>query len=111
MTTPGSGKRSIDYRDPRLLSAMLGALYDADGPTEEKPFLELFSSTRKPDGSPRWQERTVKSSLVELVDFGAVRRLTPLRNPVALRLTHLGRAWIDRELEPYLKGFEDNPEE
>jgi hypothetical protein len=97
-------KRPIDYRDARLVIALVGALDDAEGPVEEADLLTAH-------GGKQWGPPTVRRTLLELVDFGAVRRLAPLRAPVAYRLTPLGRAWADRRLEPYVGPERDDDED
>lgn len=96
-------KRSIDYRDARLVIALVDALYDQDAPVSEAEIVAFFSNDR-------WTANTVKRTLRELADFGAARRLTPLRKPTAYRLTLLGRAWADRRLEPYVGADHDDEE-
>lgn len=94
-------KRPIDYRPHRLVFAIASALYEADG---NVPARELERSF------PAHPTATVKNTIADLVNFGAVRRVTPLRGDPAYRLTPLGRAWLDRELEPLvgpLKTVED----
>ena len=93
-------KRSIDYRDARLVIAVVGTLYEAEDPITETELVSTF-------GAGRWTHDTVRRTLRELVDLGAVRRLTPLRKPVAYRLTLLGRAWADARVEPYVVERED----
>jgi hypothetical protein len=97
-------KRPIDYRDARLVNAMLGLLAEQDEPIREDEFLELFAGTK-------WQPATVARTMRELVDFGAIRRLTPLRKPVALRISPLGAAWFERRLEPYVREDQHDPDD
>lgn len=95
-------KRPIDYRPPDLVTSILNLVFDDDDPAHsipERELLELLSSgTWKPD--------TVRRTMRELVDFGALRRLTPLREEPRIRLSTLGRAWVDRRVEPYVRGVE-----
>jgi hypothetical protein len=94
-------KRPIDYRDARLVVALVDALTDQDAPVPEAEIVAFFSGDR-------WTADTVKRTLRELADFGAARRLTPLRQPVAYRLTLLGRAWADRRVEPFVGPDEED---
>lgn len=96
-------KRPIDYRDARLVVALVGTLYEAEAPVPEAELVSAF-------GAGPWTGDTVKRTLRDLVDFGAVRRLTPLRKPVAYRMTLLGRAWADRRLERYVVATEEDDE-
>lgn len=100
-------KRTIDYRPPNLVTALLGLVLDDDDPgfsIPERELLELLSAGE-------WKPDTVKRTLRELVDFGALRRLTPLREDPRIRLSTLGRAWVDRRLEPYVRGHDDDQAE
>lgn len=95
-------RRAIDYRDARLVRSLVDALFVADGPFPEAVLVAGFAT--------EWTPETVKRTLRDLVDFGALRRLTPLRQPPAYRMTPLGRAWADRRVEPYVgaRGDEDD---
>lgn len=86
-------KRPIDYRPHRLVLAIASALYEADGNVPAHELEHAF---------PAHPTATVKNTIGDLVNFGAVRRVTPLREQPAYRLTPLGRAWLDRELEPFV---------
>lgn len=101
-------KRPIDYRDPKLLVALLGALYEADDPIPEADLLDAYSRGR-------WSTNTIRRALRELADFGALRRtggraVAGPPTPVAYRMTALGRAWADRRLEPYVGPSTDDEE-
>lgn len=95
-------KRPIDYRDARLVRALIDGLYDADAPFPEAELVSGFATEWTPD--------TVRRTLRELADFGALRRLTPVKKPVAYRMTLLGRAWADGRLERYVGATEDEAE-
>lgn len=92
-------KRPIDYRPPDLVTAILGLVIDDDDPGFSIPEAELLDLL----SSGEWTRSTVDKAVRELVDFGALRRLTPLRGDPELRLTALGRAWIDQRVEPYVR--------
>lgn len=94
-------KRPIDYRDARLVVALVGALYEAEAPIPEAELMATF-------GAGRWTPDTVRRTLRELYDFGALRRVTPLRLPAGYRMTPLGRAWADGRLERYVVEREDD---
>ena len=87
-------KRPIDYRDARLVISLIGALYEAEAPIPEAELMATFAT--------EWSTDTVRRTLRELYDFGALRRVTPLRLPAGYRMTPLGRAWADRTLERYV---------
>lgn len=96
-------KRPIDYRPPDLVTAILNLTLDDDDvghSIAERELLELLSSGD-------WKADTVRRTVRELVDFGALRRLTPLREDPRLRLSTLGRAWVDRRLEPYVRNTDE----
>lgn len=99
-------KRPIDYRDPRLVVALLGALYDSTDPVPELELVEIFSSSS-------WSTATIRRTLGELVALGAATRSTGppnKRHPARYRMTPLGRAWSDRRLEPYVGSSDDDEE-
>jgi hypothetical protein len=91
-------RRRLRFRNPELLLALVGYVYDADGPVPWNELLEVFTE----DGRP-W--KTVENTLYDLVTFGAFHRIgKPAQrgkpDSRALKPTTLGRAWLDRELLP-----------
>jgi hypothetical protein len=102
----GRGKRPIDYRDPRLVIALIGTLYEATEAIPERELVDTFAGER-------WKTATVKRTVRELVDFGAIRRIQPRPgrqriDPIRVRLSTLGRAWTDRRLERYVGDRRDD---
>lgn len=106
-------RRQIDRRNRRLVIALLGPLYELENrdTIEERELVATFAGSE-------WTEKTIKRTIGELVDFGAVRRLVYTggprygrRQPARLRLTDLGRAWSDRRLEPYIGGTDDEDDD
>lgn len=95
-------KRPIDYRSTELLLGILGAVYD-----DEDPTLSVLEDALVAELAAAHNVATVRRAIRELIDFGALRRLTPLREEPRLRMTALGHAWVDRRLEPYLAGLEE----
>lgn len=102
-------RRPLDRRDHRLVIALLGPLFELEGrdTIEERDLVAAFAGTK-------WNPATVKRTIGELVDFGAVRKLTHTPGarggriaPARLRLTDLGRAWSDGRLEPYVGPVDD----
>ena len=92
------GARALRFRNPELLLALVGYVYDADEPVPWNELLEVFTE----DGRP-W--KTVENTLYDLVTFGAFHRIgKPAQrgkpDSRALKPTTLGRAWLDRELLP-----------
>lgn len=100
-------KRPIDYRPPDLVTAILNLALDDDDPAHSVPEREILELLSSGD----WKPDTIKRTVRELVDFGALRRLTPLREDPRVRLSTLGRAWVDRRLEPYVKNVEELSDE
>lgn len=98
-------KRPIDYRPPDLVAGILALLLDDDDPTFSVPERELLEFL----DTGAWQPNTVKRTIRELVDFGAVRRLTPPMEEARLRLSTLGRAWIDRRVERFVRNADEHP--
>jgi hypothetical protein len=99
-------KRPIDHRDYRLVVGILGFLDDSDDDVEPRELLELFADTP-------WKPATITSTIADLVNLGAVRRVQARfgRGTSRLRLTTLGRAWMDERLEPYVRPADpDAPE-
>lgn len=98
-------KRPIDYRDHRLVIALLGVLYEAQEDLTYRELETLFADTP-------WNPTTITKTVTDLVAFGAVRSVRPFRasnrTPSKLRITLLGRAWVDRRLEPYV-GADPDP--
>ncbi len=91
-------KDPIRYRDPELVVALIGYVYDADSPV---PWIELLDVFRRDDRS----FRTLEGTIYDLVAHGAFHRIGKpgtKRAPDtrALKPTPLGRAWLDRELLP-----------
>lgn len=86
----------LAFRNPTIVVAVLGYVYDADGPVPWEELVDAFASA-----DHQW--KTVENVLYELVAFGALHRTgAPARKTLpdtrALRPTPLGRAWLDREL-------------
>ena len=102
MTTRAK-KRPIDFRDHRLVIGLLGALYDAEHDLDPKDLEAQFAGDL-------WKPDTVSRTIGDLVELGAIRRIKPRtggpRARSALRMTGLGRAWIDRRLEPFVPNDE-----
>lgn len=92
-------KRPIDYRDPRLVIALLGVLAEAEEDLDPKELEEIFASDL-------WKTTTVARTIGDLVNIGAVRRVKPMRagprTRAKLRMTELGRAWLERRVEPFV---------
>lgn len=94
-------KRSIDYRPPDLVTAILGLVFDEDNPAHTIPEAELLELL----SAGAWKTDTVRRTVRELVDFGALRRVAPAvgdKTP-KFRVSTLGRAWINQEVEPYVR--------
>lgn len=90
--------RALRFRNRELVVAIVGYVYDADGPVPWNEILEVFSE----DGRP-W--KTIENTLYDLLTFGALHRIgKPAQRSKpdsrALKPTVLGRAWLDRELLP-----------
>lgn len=104
--TPGSRRRPIDFRDPRLVTALLAVLYEAEDDVDPHDLTDLFASDL-------WKPDTISRTISDLVGLGAIRRVTPLRNRrerSKLRMTGLGRAWMDRRLEHFVGEEPPDPE-
>lgn len=104
-----SDRRGLRLRNPTLIVAILGYVYDADEPVGWSELVETFSSDERP-----W--KTVENTIYDLVGFGALHRVGQSgtgRKPDtrALKSTVLGRAWLDRELLPLPTDPDDPLEE
>lgn len=99
----------LKFRNPTLVVAILGYVYDAGEPVDWSELVDAFSSDERP-------YKTVENTLYDLVAFGALHRVGQPgagRKPDtrALKETTLGRAWLDRELLPLPTDPEDPLEE
>lgn len=95
---PDRAARALRFRSPELVVAIVGYVYDADGPVPWNELLEVFTENGRP-----W--KTIEGTLYDLVSFGALTRIgKPAQRSKpdsrALKPTTLGRAWLDRELLP-----------
>lgn len=100
-------KRPIDFRPPDLVTAILGFVLDDEDPTFSVPERELLEFL----DTGAWKSTTIRRTLRELVDFGALRRLTPLRKEARIRLSALGRAWVDQRVEPWVRPLDDDDQD
>lgn len=97
-------KRPIDYRPPDLVTAILNLTLDDEDPKHSIPEPELLELL----DTGAWNLDTIRRTIRELVDFGAIVRAIPLRqHEHRIRLSTLGRAWLNRELEPYVRNVTD----
>lgn len=93
----------LRFRNPTVVVAVLGYVYDADAPVPWEELVDTFTSA-----AHAW--KTVENVVYELVAFGALHRIgaPPKRSyggktgpdTRALKATALGRAWLDRTLLP-----------
>lgn len=93
----------LRFRNPTIVVAVLGYVYDADEPVPWEELVDAFTSS-----SHAW--KTVENVVYELVAFGALHRIgkPPVKSyggkagpdTRALKPTELGRAWLARELVP-----------
>lgn len=84
----------LAFRNPTIVVAVLGYVYDAEGPVPWEELVDAFASS-----SHTW--KTVENVVYELVAFGALHRTGNVKRALdarELRPTPLGRAWLDREL-------------
>lgn len=96
-------KEPLRFRNPTLVVAVLGYVYDADEPVPWEELIDTFTTS-----AHAW--KTVENVVYELVAFGALHRIgAPPKKSYggrigpdtrALKPTILGRAWLDRELVP-----------
>lgn len=91
-----SDARPLRHRSPELIIALLGHVYEADGPVPWLVLVDAYSSDR-------WPWKTVENTIYDLVAFGALHKVGKAgagRTPDtrALRPTALGRGWLDQEL-------------
>jgi hypothetical protein len=91
-------RHPLRRRNPELVVALLGYIYDHDDPVPWLDTVDRFTN----DGRP-W--KTVENTIYDLIAFGALHRVgkpgqrgTP--DTRALRPTPLGRAWLERTLLP-----------
>lgn len=93
----------LRFRNPTIVVAVLGYVYDADEPVPWEELVDTFTSS-----AHAW--KTVENVVYELVAFGALHRIgAPPKKSYggktgpdtrALKPTTLGRAWLERELVP-----------
>jgi len=89
----------LDHRQPQLVLAIIGHVYDADGPIRWPELVEHFADDRH-----GW--KTIENTIYELIQFGALHKIGKpadrRRRPDtrALKPTTLGRAWLERQLLP-----------
>ncbi len=100
-------KNPLGFRNPTLVVALVGYVADADAPV---PWIELLDTFAD---AAVW--KTIENVLYELVAFGALHRVGKpatrnRRDSRALKLSTLGRAWLDRELLPLPTDHEDDDE-
>lgn len=87
-------REPLRFRNATIVVAVLGYVYDADGPVPWEELVDAFASAEQ-----TW--KTVENVVYELVAFGALHRTGAVKRAVdgrELRPTPLGRAWLDREL-------------
>lgn len=87
-------REPLRFRNPTIVVAVLGYVYDAEGPVPWDELVDAFTSS-----AHQW--KTVENVVYELVAFGALHRTGAVVKKVdarELRPTSLGRAWLDREL-------------
>jgi hypothetical protein len=97
-------KRPIDFRPPDLVTAILGLVFDDDDPAHTIPEAELLELL----DTGAWKTDTIRRTIRELVDFGALRRVAPTvgDKTTRFRVSTLGRAWINQEVEAYVRKVE-----
>lgn len=88
----------LRFRNPTLVVAILGYIYDAGEPVGWNELVETFASDDRP-----W--KTIENTLYDLLAFGALHRIGQpgarrRADTRALKATTLGRAWLDREVLP-----------
>lgn len=89
-----SPRDPLRFRNPTIVVAVLGYVYDAEEPVPWEELVATFASAEH-------QWKTVENVIYELVAFGALHRTGAVRrgqDDRALRPTLLGRSWLDREL-------------
>lgn len=87
---------TLRFRNPTLVVAILGYVFDADEPIPWDELLETFAVAGR-----SW--KTVENVLYELVAFGALHRIGKVKrgqDDRAVKPTPLGRAWLEGELVP-----------
>ena len=96
-----SDRDPLSYRPAELLMSLLGYVHDAEGDVPVDELIEYHSNEDRPF-------RTVDAALRDLVAYGALHVVgrRPGRSAGAVRVTPLGRCWIDREPLPPLPGTE-----
>lgn len=104
-------KRPIDYRPADLVLAIVGYAIDDEDPMAAIPEAHLLELLAAGD----WKPDTVRRTLGELYVFGAVQRFTPFkgnqRGTPMVRVTALGRAWVDRRVEPYVRNVDTDDDQ
>lgn len=104
-------KRTIDYRPPDLVTAILNLVLDDDDAGHSIPERELLELLSSGD----WKPDTVRRTLGELYVFGALQLFVPIRGDDSgsrmVRLSTLGRAWVDQRVEPYVRNVDDADED
>lgn len=100
-----SGK-GVYARSPELIAAILGYLADAD---QAAPWNEVLDTFTGGDREIPW--KTLENVLYELIAFGAVHRIGKAgrTDTRALKITPLGRAWLDRETLPFVGDEPSSP--
>lgn len=104
-----SERHGLRLRDPTLVVAILGYVYDAGEPVGWSELVDAFTADERP-----W--KTVENTIYDLVTFGALHRVGQpgtgrKLDTRALKATTLGRAWLDRELIPLPTDPDDPLEE
>lgn len=95
----------LRFRNPTLIIAVLGYVYDLDDPVPWTELVDVFTADARP-----W--KTVENTIYDLVAFGALHRIgKPATRGApdtrALKATGLGRAWLDRDLLPLPTDHDD----
>lgn len=94
-------REPLHYRNPTLVAAILGMIYDADEPVG---WLEIIDAL-----SPPHEPKTVTGTLYDLIAYGAIHRIgqpgtTRKPDTRALKPTPLGRHWLEQIPPPPLPG-------
>lgn len=98
----------LSYRNPALVIAVAG--YIADTGDERASWHELVDTFHDTD----YEARTIEAVIWDLIAYGAVQRLGQpgtVHKPDTrqLRLTTLGRHWLEQKAPPPLPGAERDP--
>lgn len=84
--------RALRYRNPELVLDLLGRLdLDPNGRHTDELLLDLEHTHDQ-------TERTIRATLSDLRNLGAVTIVRADRDDETLRLSPLGRAWLRRDL-------------